>query len=128
MCVCLCRMHCLVIQALSQHLVNTRVHSVVGAFRENTPFVVTRPHTMAATMGVDRWGTGGGRPPPLFSSVGPHRKCPPLVCLKSRKYQVGSSSSNLHSFVRLRNRHMLVEIASGHVPRPVPHRSTPMDA
>ena len=48
--VCLSRLQCLVIQVLSyHHLVNTRVHSVVGAFQENTPFVVTRPLTMAAT-------------------------------------------------------------------------------
>ena len=49
-CVCLCRLHCLVIQTPSyQHMVNTRVLSVVWALRENTSFVVTRPHTMAAT-------------------------------------------------------------------------------
>ena len=27
--------------------------------------------------GVDRWGTGGTRPPPLFSVRGQHRNCPP---------------------------------------------------
>ena len=81
-------------------------------------------------MGVDRWGTRGTRPPPSFQLGGDHiGNVPPLFCFKGRKYHVCLSSSNLHSFVRLRNRHMLVEIASsGHVPHPVPHRSTPMDA
>ena len=67
-------------------------------------------------------GDGGGDASAHFSARwGPHMKCPPpLFCLKSRKYHVCSSSSNLHSFIRLRNRHMLVEIASGHVPHPVP--------
>ena len=69
-------------------------------------------------------GAGGGvRAPPLFSSVGTHRICPPhFFVLQKRKYHVCSSSSNLHSFVRLRNRHMLVEIASGTRPptRPPP--------
>ena len=62
------------------------------------------------SMGVDRWGTGGDASPPHFSAWwGPHRKCPPpLFCLKSRKYHVCSSSSNIHSFVRLRNRHMFI--------------------
>ena len=75
-------------------------------------------------------GDGGTRPPPTFQLGGDHigNVPPPLFGLKSRKYHVCSSSSNLHSFVRLRNRHMLVEIASEHVPHPVPHRSTPMDA
>ena len=71
-------------------------------------------------------GDEGTRPPPTFQLGGDHigNVPPPLFCLKSRKYHVCSSSSNLHSFVRPRTRHMLVEIASGHVP----HRSTPMDA
>ena len=84
-------------------------------------------NVISAIMGVDRWGTGGGtRPPPTFQLGGDHigNVPPTLFCLKSRKYHVCSSSSNLHSFVRLRIRHMLVEIASGHVP----HRSTHMDA
>ena len=30
-----------------------------------------------AITGVDRWGTGGTRPPHFSAWWGPHRKCPP---------------------------------------------------
>ena len=111
----------------ARRLYNNKQRRLVGA-----------PLTMATkNMLVNQYhgrrsvGDGGGtRPPPTFQLGGDHlgNVPPPLFCLKSRKYHVCSSSSSLHSFVRLRNRHMLVEIASGHVPHPVPHRSTRMDA
>ena len=49
--------------------------------------------------GVDRWGTGGTRPPPTFQLGGDHigNVPPPLFCLKSGKSHVFLSPSNLHS-------------------------------
>ena len=41
-------------------------------------------------MGVDRWGTEGTRPPPIFQLGGDHigNVPPPLFCLKSGKFHV----------------------------------------
>ena len=43
---------------------------------------------------------------------------PHFCCLKSGKYHVFLSSSHLHSFIRLRNRYRLVEIALECAPPP----------
>ena len=47
-----CRLHCPVAWQTPSchHLINTLVHSVVGAFRECRTFVVTKPCTVAATL------------------------------------------------------------------------------
>ena len=68
----------------------------------------------AVDMGVDRWGMVAWWGPCDIGNV------PPFFCLKTGKSCVFLSSSNLHSFVSLRNRRRLVEIASGHIPGPHP--------
>ena len=38
---------------------------------------IRRQYVVPLITGVDRWGTGGTRPPHFSAWWGPHRKCPP---------------------------------------------------
>ena len=52
----------------------------------------------AGGTGVDRWGTGGTRPPPTFQLGGDHiGNVPPTFLLKKWKISCVLSPSNLHS-------------------------------
>ena len=93
------------------------VHDLQWAHRQR--YEISR--NVGTGMGVDRWGRGGDASPPAFQLGGDHiGNVPPLFCLKSGKSHMFLSPSNLHSFVSLRNRHRLVEIASERVPPPSP--------